>query len=103
MYIFSWIFYIALALLSMVMVRHSILSNNNIGFKIGNKKLFSINLSMIALFIILLFFAVMRKIEHGIGGTDAYAYLKMVDNAPTSFISYLNSIRSKNLLNISEP
>ena len=58
---------------------------------------------MAFLFLILLFFAVMRKIEPGVGGTDAYEYLQKIDSANISYSSYLDALRTKSLLKTGEP
>lgn len=102
MYVLSWAFYIVLALTTMLMVKRCFIGNN-INCILGNKKLFSINISIIVLYLMLLLFAVMRKIEHGIGGTDAYGYLQKLDNFTSSFSTYLHSIQSKPLFSIEEP
>lgn len=102
MYICSWIFYIFLACLSVVLVRRACLNKSTV-FVYGNKLSFSINISMTFLFLILLFFAVMRKIEPGVGGTDAWEYLQMIDSANISFSSYLDALQTKSLLKTREP
>lgn len=102
MYIYSWIFYISLACLSVALVRRSCLSKPTV-LVCGKKLSIPINTSMIFLFLILLFFAVMRKIEPGIGGTDAYEYLKKIDSADISYSSYFDELRMKSLLKTGEP
>ena len=102
MYIYSWILYIFLACLSAVLIRRSCLNKPTV-LVYGNKLSFSINTSMAFLFLILLFFAVMRKIEPGVGGTDAYEYLQKIDSANISYSSYLDALRTKSLLKTGEP
>ncbi len=102
MYIYSWILYIFLACLSVVLIRRSCLNKPTV-LVYGNKLSFSINTSMAFLFLILLFFAVMRKIEPGVGGTDAYEYLQKIDSANISYSSYLDALRTKSLLKTGEP
>ena len=102
MYIYSWILYIFLACLSVALVRRSYLNKSTV-LIYNNKLSFSINASMTCLFLILLFFAVMRKIGPGVGGTDAYEYLQKIDSVNVSYESYLDSLQTKSLLKTGEP
>ena len=102
MYIFSWTLYIFMAFLTAFLFRRSYSCKSTVLVR-HNKVSFSLNIVTIFLFFMLLLFAVMRKIEPGIGGTDAHEYLQKIDNVNISYKSYFETIRTKRLLKIEEP
>ena len=55
------------------------------------------------IFLVLLFFAVFRKVDYGIGGADAYSYLQIFDNTHETIGEYFSRVKGSRLLDIQEP
>lgn len=100
MYLYTWVLYISLSFLCVLLSRKMIDRKYAIGLK-GN----ALNDTYIAavFFFVLVFFAVFRTVlPDGTGGSDAYGYLQWFDNAP-SIDEFFRYFKFNELLKDREP
>ena len=98
----TWLLYFTLAYLMFYLIKKAKYNHNVIAFT-GIKEKNIISIEIVILFGILLFFAANRTISEGIGGTDAQAYLDILDSNTGTIGDYFREIQRRGILDVEEP
>ena len=98
----TWLLYFMLAYLMFYLIKKAKYNHNVIAFT-GIKEKNIISIEIVILFGILLFFAANRTISEGIGGTDAQAYLDILDSNTGTIGDYFREIQRRGILDVEEP
>ena len=98
----TWLLYFTLSYLMFYLIKKAKYNHNVISFT-GIKEKNIISIEIVILFGILLFFAANRTISEGIGGTDAQAYLDILDSNTGTIGDYFREIQRRGILDVEDP